>query len=123
MSSTNALFSPGIRADGWIAISGQVGVEPESGELAVGVFAQTRQALRNLRAVLEENGAGIESLVKVNVFLTDMAGYEAMNDAYREAFAGLRMPARTALAVAGLPRGAQVEIEAWARATVVASSR
>jgi 2-iminobutanoate/2-iminopropanoate deaminase len=112
MTSTDALFSPATQAGEWIAVSGQLGLD--RGLLLEGVRAQTRQALFNLAAVLESNGTDLGLVVKVNVFLTDMADYDAMNRSYLEAFAGRRMPSRTALTVAGLPRGAEVEIEAWA---------
>ena len=78
-----------------------------------GTGAQLAQAIANLAGLLEGEGASLTDVVKTTVFLTDMADYAAMNDAYVAAF-GDHRPARSAVAVAGLPLGALVEIEAWA---------
>jgi 2-iminobutanoate/2-iminopropanoate deaminase len=78
-----------------------------------GVADQVRRALANMATVLESEGAGLSSVVKTTVFLRDMADFAAMNEAYIEAF-GEHRPARAAIAVAGLPLDALVEIEAWA---------
>jgi len=78
-----------------------------------GVAAQVTQALANMAALLEGEGASLSSVVKTTVFLLDMADYATMNEAYVKGFGGHR-PARAAVAVAGLPLGALVEIEAWA---------
>jgi 2-iminobutanoate/2-iminopropanoate deaminase len=77
------------------------------------VADQVRHALANMATVLESEGAGLSSVVKTTVFLRDMADFAAMNEAYIEAF-GEHRPARAAIAVAGLPLDALVEIEAWA---------
>ena len=76
--------------------------------------AQARQALQNLRAVLEAGGSGLGQVVKTTIFLADMADFAAVNEVYAEAFADHR-PARATVAVSGLPKGALVEIEAIAR--------
>ena len=78
-----------------------------------GVAAQTRQALVNLTDLLGGEGASLTDVVKTTVFLVDMADFAAMNDSYADVFAGHR-PARSTVAVAGLPLGASFEIEAWA---------
>ena len=78
-----------------------------------GVAAEVRQALKNMAGLLEAEGAGMSSVVKTTVFLTHMSDYGPMNEAYIEAF-GDHRPARAAVAVAGLPLSAKVEIEAWA---------
>ena len=98
-----------------VYLSGQTPIDPVTGALVVGdVGTQTRQCFANLFAVLA-NGAMTEAnVVKVNVFLTDMADFDAMNVAYREHFAE-PFPARTTVAVAGLPLVASVEIELVAR--------
>jgi len=91
--------------------AGQVALDPSTGTLVEGdVRAQTTQALRNLAAVLEAAGSSLAQVVKTTVFLTDMADFPAMNAAYAEAF-GDHKPARSTVAVAGLPLGARVEIE------------
>jgi len=79
-----------------------------------GLGAQLRQALANLAALLAGEGASLADVVKTTVFLTDMADYQVMNEIYVEAF-GDHRPARSAVAVAALPLGAAVEVEAWAR--------
>ena len=78
-----------------------------------GVAAEVRQALANMAALLESEGASLAAVVKTTVFLTHMSDYGPMNEAYIEAF-GDHRPARAAVAVAGLPLSAKVEIEAWA---------
>jgi 2-iminobutanoate/2-iminopropanoate deaminase len=78
-----------------------------------GVAAEVTQALKNMAGLLEAEGAGLSSVVKTTVFLTHMSDYGPMNEAYIESF-GDHRPARAAVAVAGLPLSAKVEIEAWA---------
>lgn len=92
-------------------ISGQVGIS--DGKLAGGFEGQLRQALANLAALLEANGASMGQVVKTTVFLHHMADYAEMNDIYTAAF-GDHRPARSAIGVSELPLGALVEIEAWA---------
>jgi len=104
-------YSPAYRAGDFLFCSGQLGLVGD--ELAEGLEAQTRHALSNLKALLGEHGVDITKVVKTTVFLTDMANFAAMNDVYVEAFAGHR-PARSTVAVAGLPKGALFEIEAIA---------
>ena len=93
-------------------VSGQLGAT--AGELvAGGAKEQLAQALANLRSLLEEHGAALSDVVKTTVFMTDMADFGAVNEVYSGAF-GDHRPARSAVAVAGLPMGALVEVEAWA---------
>jgi 2-iminobutanoate/2-iminopropanoate deaminase len=101
--------------NGWIFCSGQVALDPGKPGTLVGteVGEQTRRALQNLAAVLEASGSGLQRVVKTTVFLTDMAHFAAMNAVYAELF-GTHRPARSTVAVAGLPRGALVEIDAIA---------
>jgi len=106
-------YTPVVRAGSFLVCSGQLGLA--DGALEDGVPAQVAQAVRNLGALLAGEGAGLSDVVKTTVFLVDMADYPAMNDAYVAAF-GDHRPARSAVAVAGLPLGALVEIEAWALA-------
>jgi 2-iminobutanoate/2-iminopropanoate deaminase len=105
-------YSPAVRAGDLLAVSGQTGAR-DGALVAGGLEAECRQVLANLRAVLEANGASLADVVKTTVFLTDMAHFGAMNAIYAEAFGDTR-PARSTVAVAALPFGACVEIEAWA---------
>jgi 2-iminobutanoate/2-iminopropanoate deaminase len=105
-------YTPIVRAGEWLVVSGQVGLG--EGGLVDGVRAQVTQAVANLKGLLEGEGASLDDVVKTTVFLTDMDDYAAMNEAYIAAF-GDHRPARSAVAVAALPIGALVEVEAWAR--------
>lgn len=107
-------YSHAVRAGGFLFCSGQVGFEPATGQFAsTDVAGQTRQALANVRAVLAAAGLALADVAKTTVFLTDMADFEAMNAVYAEAF-GDHRPARSTVAVRGLPRGARVEVEVTA---------
>jgi len=105
-------YRPIVRAGGWLICSGQVGMK-DGALVDGGVAEQLAQAVANLEALLVEHGAGLASIAKTTVFLTDMADFRAMNEAYVAAF-GDHRPARSTVAVAGLPLGATVEVEAWA---------
>ncbi len=95
--------------------SGQIALDPATGELTGKSAAeQTQRALKNLAAVLAAGGSGLDRVLRTTVFLKDMADFQAMNEAYAKAF-GAHRPARSTVAVAGLPRGALVEIDAIAR--------
>jgi 2-iminobutanoate/2-iminopropanoate deaminase len=95
--------------------SGQVGLDPKTGALVDGdVAAQAEQSLKNLGAVLREAGFDYEDVVKTTLFLVDMNEFTTVNDVYARYFAKAK-PARSTVAVAGLPRGARVEIDAIAR--------
>ncbi|MEO6058712.1 MAG: RidA family protein [Candidatus Limnocylindria bacterium] len=106
-------YSQGMRAGGLVFTAGQVGSEPSTGVLAEGVAAQADRALRNLSAVLDAAGTGLDRVVKTTVFLTDMADFAAMNEVYARHFSA-PFPARSTVAVRALPKGAAVEIEAVA---------
>lgn len=104
-------FSPGIRADDFLFLSGAIGTRPGTSELvSEDVGEQTTQSLRNLEAVLAADGLGLADVVKCTVFLIDMADYAAMNEAYAAVWPG-SPPARSTLAGTGLAMGARVEIE------------
>lgn len=105
-------YTPIVRAGDWLVVSGQVGVL-DGRIVAGGVVAELRQALINLAAHLASEGAGLGDVVKTTVFLRHMSDYAPMNDTYIAAF-GDHRPARSAIAVAELPIGALVEVEAWA---------
>jgi 2-iminobutanoate/2-iminopropanoate deaminase len=105
-------YTPIVRAGPWLICSGQLGVV-EGSFVEGGVGAQAAQSLKNMAALLESKGSSLDDVAKTTVFLTDMADFSTMNEAYVAAF-GDHRPARSAFAVAGLPLGALVEIEAWA---------
>lgn len=109
-------YSQAIRTGNFIFSAGQLGLDPSTMELvADGVEAQTRQVLTNLKHVLEAAGSSLSHAVKTTVFLTDMANFAAMNAVYAEYFPE-NPPARSTVAVAGLPKGGLVEIEVIALA-------
>lgn len=104
-------YSQAITAGGFVFCSGQIPLDPSTGELVEGSIGdQTRRCMENLRAVLTAADSDLDHLVKVNVYLADIGDYAAFNDAYAE-FVGADAPARAAFAVAGLPKGARVEVE------------
>jgi 2-iminobutanoate/2-iminopropanoate deaminase len=112
MSKPVGPYTPIVRAGDWLVVSGQVGIR--DGQLVGGgLQGELRQAIDNLRALLEGEGARLDQVVKTTVFLTHMRDYAQMNETYIEAF-GDHRPARSAVAVVELPIGALVEIEAWA---------
>ena len=107
-------YSQATRAGGLLFTAGQVGFDPATGELVDGGIAeQTERVLLNIRAILQAGGLDMANVIKTTVFLVDMADFAAMNTAYASAF-GDHRPARSTVAVAALPRGARVEIEAIA---------
>jgi 2-iminobutanoate/2-iminopropanoate deaminase len=108
-------YSQGVDTGGLVFASGQLGLDPASGEFAGPAAAdQARQAIRNLEAVLAAAGLGLGDVVKTTVFLADLADFAAVNAVYAECFAGAVKPARSAVQVAALPKGGLVEIEAIA---------
>ena len=104
-------YSPIVRAGEFLIVSGQTGTK--DGVLVDGLEAQVRNAMSGLDALLTTHGARLRDVVKTTVFLTDMGDFAAMNSIYAEIFGETR-PARSTVAVAGLPLGACFEIEAWA---------
>jgi 2-iminobutanoate/2-iminopropanoate deaminase len=104
-------YTPIVRVGDWLVCSGQVGLR--DGQLVEGVAAQTAQCIANVRALLNGAGADLASVVKTTVFMTDIGDYATVNEAYIAGF-GDHRPARSAVAVAGLPLGALVEVEVWA---------
>lgn len=112
MSTPVGPYTPIVRAGDWLIVSGQVGLA--EGRLVVGgVAAEARQALANLAGLLDGQGASLTDVVKTTIFLRHIDDYRIVNDIYVVAF-GDHRPARATVAVAGLPIGALVEIEAWA---------
>jgi 2-iminobutanoate/2-iminopropanoate deaminase len=109
-------YSQAIRVNGFVFAAGQTPIDPETSQLIEGdVSAQTRRVLQNISAILEAAGTSLAKVVKTTVFLTDMANFKAMNAVYAEFFPE-HPPARSTIAVLGLPLGAQVEIECIALA-------
>ena len=106
-------YSQAIRVNGFVYTSGQLGLDPETGELKDGVQEQTHQAFKNIQAILEEEGLDLNHIVKTTVFLNDMNDFAAVNEVYATYFTG-NFPARSAVEVARLPKDGLVEIEAIA---------
>ena len=104
-------YSQAIKAGGFVFLSGQIPIDPGTGQfVAGGVAEQTEQVLKNLSAVLEASGSSLARVVKTTVFLADMSDFAAMNEVYGRFFTN-EPPARATVAAAGLPRDARVEIE------------
>ena len=109
-------YSQGIAADGFVFTAGQVPINPASGKVeAETIEDQTRQVLTNIDAVLRAAGSSLDRVVKMTVFMTDLADFQAMNGVYAEFFPS-NPPARSAVQVVALPLGVQIEMEAVALA-------
>ena len=107
-------YSQAVKANGLIFASGQIPIDPKTGQFVPGgITEQTEQVLKNLAAVLEASGSGLDSIIKTTVFLADMQEFAAMNEVYGRFFKEMP-PARATVQAAGLPRDARVEIEAIA---------
>lgn len=104
-------YSQGIKSNGFLFCSGQLGLDPASGELRDGVKAQADQAMQNLKAVIETAGKTMDDIVKTTIFLTNMGDFPVVNEVYGSYLPGDK-PARSTIAVAALPKAGQVEIEA-----------
>ncbi len=103
-------YSAGIATGNLAFLSGQLGLDPVTGELADGVVAQAEQALKNVEALLTAAGATFDNVIKTTVFLADIADFNAVNEVYGSRFTE-PYPARSAVQVGALPKGALVEIE------------
>ena len=111
-----AAVGPYVQAIGteeFVFTSGQIPLNPETGELVTEISAAARQSLNNIKAILEEAGSSIDKVIKCTVFLADINDFAAVNEVYKEFFNDHK-PARSAIQVAALPLGAAVEIEAIA---------
>ena len=108
-------YSQGIVAGGFLFISGQIPLDPATGQMVSGdMGAQVTQVLENLKAILEAAGSGLGAVVRTTVYLADLNEYSKMNDVYGQYFTA-DPPARSTVGVAALPRGARVEIDVIAR--------
>ncbi len=103
-------YSQGIDLGNIVFCSGQIPINPATGAMPEGITAQTEQAIANVKALLKSIGLGLENVVKTTVFLADIADFAAMNEVYASHFTE-PFPARSAVAVKDLPKGALVEVE------------
>ncbi len=107
-------YSQAVKAGAFLFISGQIALDPESGEMvSADVEAQTERVMQNLKAVLEAGGAALEDVVKCTIYLKDMSDFATVNKTYARFF-GDNPPARATVAVSTLPKDALVEIDATA---------
>ena len=106
-------YSQAVRAGGAVFVSGQLPLHPETGKIAADITGQATQALANLRAVLKAAGCEMRDVVKTTIYLSDLEDFDAVNKVYADFFADI-YPARAAVGVAALPKGARVEIDAIA---------
>lgn len=107
-------YSQGIAASGFLFLSGQVPLDPKTGDLVQGtVREEVTRVMDNLKAVLEAAGSGLDRVVRTTMYLTDLQDFAAMNEVYARYF-GAHRPARSTVQVAALPKGARVEIDAIA---------
>jgi len=104
-------YSQAIRANGFVFVSGQIPIDPQSGEIVSGGFSeQARQSLENLKQILIASGSGLDKVLAVDVFITDISCFAALNKVYEEYFSAHK-PARAVVEVKGLPRGVLVEVK------------
>ena len=105
-------YSQGYAVNGFIYTSGQIAIDPVSGEIPQGIVAQTHQSCKNIGAILESAGVGFENVFKTTCFLADMSDFAEFNQVYAQYF--VSKPARSCVAVKSLPKGVLCEIEAIA---------
>lgn len=104
-------YSQAVSANGWLFTSGQIPLDPVTGNLVEGDFAaQVKRVFANLQAVLRQGGSDFSRVIKATVYLTDLGNFQTLNSIYEEKF-GEHKPARTTVGVRELPKGAQVEID------------
>jgi 2-iminobutanoate/2-iminopropanoate deaminase len=109
-------YSQGIRANGFIFVSGQIPVDPKSGVVIEGdIISQTHQVMRNIAAILDAAGSSFDKVVKTSIFLTNLDDFAKLNEVYAQ-YLGKAKPARATVQVARLPKAVLVEIEAVALA-------
>lgn len=105
-------YEQGYEVNGWVYTSGQIPIDPRTGKMAEGISAQAEQSCRNVKAILEAGGSGMDKVFKTLCFLNDMEDFAAFNAVYERYFTS--RPARSCVAVKGLPKGVLCEIEAIA---------
>ena len=104
-------YSQAVSAHGFVFLSGQIALDPKSGQMVIGdIAAQTEQIMKNLGAVLDAAGCNFDDVVRATIYVIDLAHYGAVNEVYGRSFR-MPYPARSTVQVAALPRGAQVEID------------
>lgn len=107
-------YSQAIEVSGSLYCSGQIPVNPTTEKIPDGIEAQTHQVLNNLKAVINEAGAGLDEIVKTTIFLTDLNDFSIVNAIYGEYFDEATAPARSTVQVSALPKGVRIEIDAIA---------
>lgn len=113
-SSANRPFSEAVRVGNWLILSGQIGVDPETGSLPTGgIEAETKQTMDNIKRTLEKYGSSLDQVVKCTVMLADISEWGDMNKVYVTYFP-THKPARSAFGTSGLAMGARLEVECWA---------
>jgi len=103
-------YSQAVKVGNLVFLSGQIPLDPKTGTLVKGIAAETRQVFENIKAVLEAAGSGLDKVVKVNVYMTNLAEFAEMNRVYAGYFTG-QPPARLTVQVAALPKGVGIEID------------
>jgi 2-iminobutanoate/2-iminopropanoate deaminase len=103
-------YSQAVKANGFVYTSGQIGLDPQTGELVSGFEAQVHRVMQNLKAVLEAAGSDFSRVLRSTVYLIDLANFQTMNAIYASYF-GEHKPARTTVGVAQLPKGASIEVD------------
>lgn len=111
-------YSNLVRAGDWVILSGQLPQDPETGDFPESIDQQMRQAMSNVKDLLEAEGLSLEQLVRVRILTTDLSQFNLINEVYQEFFTKNHLPARTCYQVEQLPRGAKVEVEATACSTL-----
>jgi len=106
-------YSQAIKAGNLLFLSGQIGINPATGQMQISMEDQTRQIMKNIHAIMEKCGCGLESILKTTIFLVNLQDFAKVNDLYKEYFTG-DFPARTTVEVSRLPKSALIEIEAIA---------
>lgn len=106
-------YSQAVKTGNTLYFSGQIGIDPVSGQMHTSLHDQTHQIMKNISAILEECGSNMESVIKTTIFLTNLQDFNTVNDIYKEYFVS-HFPARTTVAVSSLPKSALIEIEAIA---------
>jgi reactive intermediate/imine deaminase len=113
-ASANRPFSEAVQVGNWLILSGQIGINPETGTLPPGgIKPETKQTMENIKSTLEKYGSSLDQVVKCTVMLADISEWGAMNEVYVTYFPNHK-PARSAFGTSGLARGARLEIECWA---------